>query len=134
MQTVPTHPGVVFRLGNFLMRTKRDEEGFKLLAQASALAMPDPGLSFIPLGYGLALDRARKLREAEGVYRGVIRADPESGHAYFYLSQLLLKMKRPEEAQIQLNVGIRLKSLTEEMVAAFQALQVKINEKSAGIN
>ena len=134
MQNVPTHPGVAFRLGNLLIRQKRQEEGLKLLSQASQLAMPDPGLSFIPLGYALALDRVRKLREAEAVYRTVVRADPENGLAYFYLSQLLLRQNRPEEAQLQLNIGIRLKSLTDEMVEAFQALQVKINEKSAGAN
>jgi tetratricopeptide (TPR) repeat protein len=131
MTAAPNHPMVVYRLGDLLYRTRREADGLKLLQQASEMTQYDPALSSIPLGYARTLDAARKHREAEGVYRQVVKVDPENAFAWYYLAQLLLRIGRADEAQIALDRGIQVPRLTEAMVQAFQALQVKINEKGS---
>ncbi|HEU4752025.1 MAG TPA: tetratricopeptide repeat protein, partial [Armatimonadota bacterium] len=131
MQAAPNHPMVAYRLGNLLLKTQREPEGYRLLSQAAEMAYADAALSAIPLGYARSLDAARKYKEAETVYRQVTRVDPENAICWYYLAQLLLRVNRPEEAQIALNRGIQVSNLSEAMVRAFQALQVKINEKGS---
>lgn len=127
----PGHPVVMSRLGSLLVTRRKNDEGMKLLEAASQMATPDPGLSFIALGYARALDTARKFKDAESVYRQVIRIDPENAHAYYFLASLFLRQSRVEDAQINLNAGLRVPRLPDAMVEAFRALQVRVNEKSA---
>lgn len=101
-----------------------------LLKQASLLAAHETSLASIPLGFARILETKRKYREAESVYRQALRTDPENAYVYYYLAQLFLRMNRAEEAQLQLNAGIRLPNLTDSMVEAFRALQVRINDQS----
>jgi tetratricopeptide (TPR) repeat protein len=134
MSDAPENPVVVFRLGTLLAQTAvgqkvREEEGMKLLAKAAGMCGADPVLSFIPVGYGRSLEERRQWREAEAAYRQAQKTDPENAGAYYYLSLLFLRQKRVEDAQIQLNAGIRIKSISEDMLEAFRALQVRINEK-----
>lgn len=135
----PDHPVVLLRLGQLLLRRpggtkaeieKREDEGLALLKQASQLAGSDPGLSDVVLGYARALEVARKFREAESTYRSLLRLDPESPLGYYYLAYLFLRQNRVEEAQLQLNAGIRLPNLPDATVEAFRALQVQINERA----
>ena len=137
MLDAPSHPVVVYRLGSLLVRTAagrkpREEEGLKLLAQASEMCSADAVLSFIPLGYGRSLEALRRWRDAEGAYRQALKVDPENAAAHYYLSLYYLHQNRLEDAQIQLNAGIRIKSISDEVLEAFRALQAKINEKGTG--
>jgi tetratricopeptide (TPR) repeat protein len=134
MQGAPDHPVVVFRLGSLLTRTAagqkpREEEGLKLLAQASEMSSADPVLSFIPVGYARSLEVIRKWKEAESAYRQALRVDPENAAAHYYLALLYFRQNRLDDAQIQLNAGILIKTISDDMLEAFRALQVKINEK-----
>ncbi len=135
----PEHPIVLLRLGQLLLRQpggtkaeieKRESEGLALLKQASQLAGSDPSLSDVLLGYARALETNRKFREAESVYRSLLRLDPESPLGYYYLAYLFLRLNRVEEAQLQLNAGIRLPNLPDATVEAFRALQVQINGRA----
>lgn len=128
-----SHPGVLYRLGALLVRQKREADGLKLLSQAAELALSDPGLSNIALAYARTLDTARKNKEAEDAYRQVVRVDPENAHARYYLALLYYRTSRFEDAQIALNAGIVLPHLSEAMVQAFRALQLKVNEKASGM-
>lgn len=132
VQASPDHPGAVYQLGSLLVRQRKTEEGTKLLKQASELALYDPSLSFIPFGFGRILDIARKFPEAEDQYRRALRTDPDNTYAVYYLAQLLMRTGRVEDAQLQLNAGFRSKKLSDEMLAAFRTLQLKLNEKSGG--
>lgn len=125
----PTHPAALFRLAELLLREKKEEEAFKLFTQATDLSLADPALSYVPLGHARALDNARRVREAEGVYRQVVHADPENGTAFYYLAQLLYREGRYEDAQAMVSNGIRAPGLSEELVQAFRTLQLRINEK-----
>jgi len=134
MQDAPDNPVVVFRLGTLLAQTAlgqkpRDEEGMKLLAKAASMCGADSVLSFIPVGYARSLEERRQWREAEAAYRLAQKTDPENAGAYYYLALMYLRQKRTDDAQIQLNAGIRIKSISEEMLEAFRALQLRINEK-----
>jgi tetratricopeptide (TPR) repeat protein len=132
LKSAPSHPGAISHLGTLLVRQHQPEEGMKLLAQASELSLVDPGLSFIALGYARALDTARKYKEAETAYRSIVRVAPENAHAHFYLAQLLLRLNRVEEAQLQLNAGIALPNISDEMLEAFRTLQTRLNERGLG--
>jgi tetratricopeptide (TPR) repeat protein len=132
MAGAPTNPAVIHRLGSLLMANKKTEEGLKLLAQASELAAYDPSLSTIALAHARALDQNRKLREAETAYRQVIKLDPGNALAYFFLSSLYMRTGRYDDAQIQLNVALRLPELSDSLLEAFRALQVQINERGVG--
>lgn len=134
MVDAPDNPVVVFRLGALLAQTAagqkaREVEGMKLLAKAAGMCGADPVLSFIPVGFGRSLEERRQWREAEAAYRQAQKSDPDNAGAYYYLALLYLRQKRVEDAQIQLNAGIRIKSISEDMLEAFRALQVRINEK-----
>lgn len=137
MQDAPNHPVVVYRLGSLLTRTAvgqkpREEEGVKLLAQATEMCSADPVLSFIPLGYARTLETLRRWKEVEGAYRQALKADPENAAAYYYLALYFLHQNRIEDAQIQLNAGLRLKTISDDVVEAFRSLQAMINEKGTG--
>lgn len=138
MQDAPSHPVVISRLGSLLVKTAaglkpREEEGLKLLAQASEMSTADPALSFIPLGYGRSLETLRRWRDAEAAYRQALKADPENAAARYYLALFYLHQNRVEDAQIQLNAGILIKSISDDVLEAFRALQAKINEKGTGL-
>jgi len=126
----PENPAVLHRLGTLLLARKQTDEGLKLLAQASELAVNDPGLSTVALAHARALDQGRKAREAETAYHKVIKLDPENALAYYYLAHFYLRQNRAEDAQIQLNLGMRLRELSDNLLEAFRALQVQINEKA----
>jgi tetratricopeptide (TPR) repeat protein len=137
MVGAPDHPVVVYRLGSLLSRTAagqkpREEEGLKLLAQASEMCSADPVLSFIPVAYGRSLEVIRRWKEAESAYRQALKVDPENAAAHYYMALLFYRQNRIEDAQIQLNAGILIKSISDDMLEAFRALQVKINEKGGG--
>jgi tetratricopeptide (TPR) repeat protein len=131
----PTHPGVLYRLGELLLRARPAgpgrEEGMAVLAEAAALAVSDPGLSFIAVAYARALDNARKPKQAEEFFHQILRGDPQSAEAHYYLAVLLLRQNRVDEAQVQVNLGIMLPRLSEAMVEAFRALQLRVAEKAA---
>jgi tetratricopeptide (TPR) repeat protein len=129
-QQAAANPAVLHRLGTLLMSRKKTEEGLKLLAQASELAVFDPGLSTVALAYARALDQGRKTREAESAYRQVLRVDPENALAYYYLAHFYLRQNRAEDAQVQLNLGLRIRDLSDSLLEAFRALQVQVNEKA----
>ena len=126
----PEHPGALYRLADLLLRTHKDAEAFKLFQQATEMSLSDPALSNIALAHARALDNVHKQREAEGLYRLIVRSDPDNGAAHFYLAQLLTKMGRYDDAQIQINNGMKAHNLNEELIAAFQMLQLRVNEKS----
>lgn len=125
----PQHPGLLHRLGLLLVKSGTVEEGMKVLQQAGELAHADPSLEGIAVAYGRALEQARKLEQAETAYRKALKANPENGLAYFYLAQLYFRMRRYDDAQIQLNQGIRLKHISDSLVEAFRTLQERIAEK-----
>jgi tetratricopeptide (TPR) repeat protein len=130
MEAAPEHPGLVQRLGDLLMRTGRQEEGLKLLAEASEMSQADRDLSPIVLAYARALEGARKYREAEGAYRHALRLDPQNATGHYYLAVLFLRMNRVDDAQITLNRAFDIPRLSEQMVQAFRALQERINERA----
>jgi cytochrome c-type biogenesis protein CcmH/NrfG len=134
IQASPEHPAALYRLGMLINTTARAEEAKKLLAQAADLALADPALSYIPLGYARSLEAARKNKEAEEMYRRAVKSDPQNALALFYFSQFYLKLNRVEDAQAQLNQAILLPRLSDRMLEALRALQTRINEKGGGID
>jgi tetratricopeptide (TPR) repeat protein len=132
LKTSPEHPGALLRLGNLLIRNGKEGEGLKILAEASELAASDPGLSTIALAYARALDKGRKVSQAEGAYRQVLKIDPQNEQAHYYLTLLYLRANRIDDAQVQLNAAIVLPKLSEPMLQALRALQLRINEKGTG--
>jgi len=125
-------PVAQFQLGQLLIRTGKPDDGLKILSQAGELARSDAVLSFIPLGQARALETARKFKDAETAYRMALKVDPENASAHYYLTLFYFKQRRLEDAQLQLNVAIRMKSLSDDMLEAFRALQAKINERGGG--
>jgi cytochrome c-type biogenesis protein CcmH/NrfG len=138
MQNAPEHPVVIYRLGAVLVHTAfgqkpREEEGLKLLAQASEMSAADPALSFVSLGYGRSLETLRRWREAEAAYRQALKSDPENAAVRYYLALFYFHQNRMEDAQIQLNAGILIKSISDDVLEAFRSLQARINEKGTGL-
>jgi tetratricopeptide (TPR) repeat protein len=131
MERIPDHPGIVYRLGMLLIQHKKDDEGHRMLLKAAEMSLFDPGLAFIVGGRGRALENARKPREAEAAYRQALRVDPEYAEGHYMLASFLLRQNRIEEAQIELNQGIRSETLSETLVQAFRMLQARINERAA---
>jgi tetratricopeptide (TPR) repeat protein len=129
MEKAAEHPGVFQRLGELLLENGKQEEGLKLLAQASEMSQVDRELSHVVIANARALDSARKLREAEGAYRHVLRLDPGNPLGYYYLGWLMLRTKRFDDAQALVNRAFELPRLTDDMVQAFRQLQARINER-----
>jgi tetratricopeptide (TPR) repeat protein len=134
LQSSAEHPAALYRLGMLINTAARAEEAKKLLAQAADLALSDPALSYIPLGYARSLEAARKNKEAEEMYRRAVKSDPQNALAYYYLSQFYLKTNRIEDAQAQLNQAIVLPRLSDQMLEALRGLQTRINEKGGGVD
>jgi tetratricopeptide (TPR) repeat protein len=131
-QASPDHPVILSRLARLIQARSR-EESLKLYAQAADLAATDPGLAGIRLQYARALEDARKFKDAETVYRNVLRLDPQNATAYYYLALLFLRTNRIEDAQIQLNAAIVLPRLSDPMLEVLRALQARINERTGAM-
>jgi Flp pilus assembly protein TadD len=127
LDRAPHHPLLMARLGELLL-AREDQAGMKLLADASELSLFDPSLSSVAVLYGRALDEARRLKEAEAVYRKILRADPENAHAHHGIAVVLLREKRISEAQNHVNIAIALPHISDEMVEALRELQALLHE------
>ncbi|MFN3651940.1 MAG: tetratricopeptide repeat protein [Armatimonadota bacterium] len=128
-EKAPLHPGLVFRLGQLVTAQGKKQEGLKLMEEAAELARADPAIVTIPLHYGRALEDNKKYREAESLYRVLLKNDPGNPSIHFALTVLYYRTGRFEDAQIQLNQGIRLPGLSEPMLQSFRQLQELINNR-----
>jgi len=126
-----SHPAILYRLGQLKARGKTPTEGLKLLAQAAALSSEDPALVFVLIGYATALERGKKLREAESIYRQATRIDGDNAEARYYLALFYLRQNRVEEADLEVARGIQAEFLPEPLLQAFRRLQARINERAA---
>lgn len=138
---IPEHPVLQSRLGELLMRravigdalgASRRKEGARLLAESAALAGSDPSLIPVAIRYALYLEGEKRYGDAEDVYQRIRRLDPQNPLGPYHLARLFLLQNRVEEAQIHLNAGFRIRDLSDAMVEAYRALQLKINERGGG--
>lgn len=125
----PDHPGLLARLGQAQARAGQSEASLKSLQQATALAREDAELSWIHVAYGLQLVQARKFKDAEIAYRQAIKLDSSDVLAHYYLALLYFRLGRFDEAQVEVNAGIRQKGVSDSLVEAFRSLQGRINER-----
>lgn len=128
-EVIPGHPGLLARLGQMQARAGQQEEGLKTLEKAAALAQSDAELSWVHVTRGIELTAARKFKEAEGSYRHALRLDNTNAHGHFYLALLFYRLARFDDAQVQLNAGIRQRAVPDDLVEAFRSLQARINER-----